>query len=104
MAPMVKVIIPELASVTLLDHRDSGSGGPCIATTDAVHPIDILQDRPATEKVSLVIRLEKFPVIGPRNDTCVIYLVESIEGSIRGFDFFHSRTIEIGSRHVDDCR
>ena len=33
-SPFVKVLVPELADVTILDHRNTNEGAPCMATGD----------------------------------------------------------------------
>ncbi|MCM2278411.1 MAG: hypothetical protein NDJ89_10085 [Oligoflexia bacterium] len=103
MAPVVKVLVPELADVTLLDHRNTGEGAPCLATYEATAPEEVIQGRPAIEEARFTVTLKKQAELEPRTSTCSIHLIEEIHGKIRGFAFEHSRTARIGSRHPDDC-
>jgi hypothetical protein len=43
--PVVKVLIPELADVTLLDHRNFRENAPCLATFEAKTPEEVIQNR-----------------------------------------------------------
>jgi hypothetical protein len=104
MAPVVKVLVPELADVTLLDHRNVGEGAPCLASYQALSPEEVIQEKPAVEKVEFQIKLTKIPVINEKENICEISLKEEINGQIRGFAFTHSRVQVIAKRSVADCR
>lgn len=103
-SPVVKVLVPELADVTLLDHRNVGEGAPCLASYQALTPEEVIQENPAIEKVEFQIKLTKVPEINEKENTCEITLREEINGQIRGFAFTHSRAQVIAKRSVVDCR
>ncbi|MGZ6488127.1 MAG: hypothetical protein ACXWQQ_16420, partial [Pseudobdellovibrio sp.] len=48
--PLVKILVPELAGITLLDHRNVGEGAPCMASYDAKTPDEIIQNNPQIEE------------------------------------------------------
>ena len=104
-SPTLKILVPDLADVTILDHRNIGEGAPCLATYDANSPERIIQKRPAIEQVKFTVTLQKKATIIPgETPTCEITLNESVEGMVRGFQFMHFRSILVGNRNVDDCR
>src|SRR3990167_4240343 len=51
-SPVVKVLVPELADVTILDHRNTGEGAPCLATYETMLPEDVIQNNPGVEKIN----------------------------------------------------
>ena len=61
--PVVKVLIPDLAGETILDHRNTGEGAPCMATYDTMNPKDVVQNNPSIEEIPMTIKLEK--IISP---------------------------------------
>jgi hypothetical protein len=102
--PVVKVLVPDLADVTILDHRNTGEGSPCLATYEAKTPEEVVQDNPKTELIPFIIRLEKSAFLSPDGKACSVYLIERVNGVIRGFKFEHERQEFIGNRNVADCR
>jgi hypothetical protein len=103
-SPVVKVLIPELADVTLLDHRNNQEGAPCMATYDTLSVEDVIQGRPAIEKVKFNITLTKVAWIDREANICRVSLEENLQAKIRGFNFVHSRSTELPDRVVEDCR
>jgi hypothetical protein len=103
-SPVVKVLVPELADATILDHRNTGEGAPCMATYQALSPEEVIQNNPAVELVPMTITLKKILTPDQKNGRCLVTLDERIEGKIRGFLFEHQKTVEIGTRHLEDCR
>ena len=104
-AMFLKILIPDLAEVTVLDHRNIGAGAPCVAAgmcrTDNM-PADILDvDRPS-EVVPVRVVLTKTATLN--KDVCTIRLVETLEIPIRGKVFTHRRSINVGKRNAEDCR
>ncbi len=103
-AELVKILIPGLADVTLLDHRNSGEAAPCMATYETNNIVDIVQNNPVIESLPMKITLSKIPIINNEENICEIMLIELVESKIRGFRFIHSREQVIASRSVEDCR
>lgn len=103
-SPVVKVLVPELADVTLLDHRNTGEGAPCLASYEASSPEDVIQNNPAIEKVPFEVTLLKDAELDDGSSVCRVTLTELIKGHIRGFEFRHDRSLLVGNRHKDDCR
>ncbi len=102
--PVVKILVPDLADVTLLNHRNSGEAAPCLATFDTMFPEAVVQNNPTIESVQMNITLEKLPTINSKTQVCDITLTESIRTNIRGFSFVHERRDVIASRDIADCR
>lgn len=102
--PVVKVLVPALADVTILNHRNTNEGSPCLASYEATNPEQVIKDNPSVENIEFTIKLTKriIPIIEKK--TCYVFLIEDISSQIRSFNFIHSRTIQVGERHIDDCR
>ena len=103
-SPVVKVLVPELADVTILDHRNTGESAPCLATYETLDPKDVIQGNPATEKVNFKVMLVKHTWAETSQNICHVKLIERVEGNIRGFKFTHDIQRSMGIRHMDDCR
>ncbi len=102
--PVVKVLVPELADVTILDHRNAGEGAPCLATKQTNDPNQVIQDRPAIEKTPVFIRLQRNATLDPSGKLCNVQLIEQIRTQIRGTLFEHLRNVFVGTRDISDCR
>jgi hypothetical protein len=103
-APVVKVLVPDLADVTILDHRNTGEGAPCLATYETRNPQDVIQGNPIVEKVKFKVTLQKNLLPNITEGICQVSLAEDIHGMIRGFNFRHHRDQVIGNRSIEDCR
>lgn len=103
-SPVVKVLVPDLADVTILDHRNTNEGAPCMATYDTLSPEDVIQNNPSIEKIDFTITLAKHAIPNLQNKTCDVILSETINAKIRGFNFNHYKNVNVGTRHIDDCR
>lgn len=101
---LVKIIVPELAAETLLNHRNLGEDGPCLFTNDAASVADVVQNRPEVVQVPFEITLVKDFWIDKQNNTCLVTLKEKLSAEVRGFHFQHQKSISLPSRHVDDCK
>lgn len=99
---ILKIIVPELADVTFLNHRNPTAGGPCLATYDSVDPQDIIQNRPGIEKVAFKVTLTKDTY--ESGNKCIITMYESVEGKVRGHNFTHTVFQKMPERKIEDCR
>lgn len=98
---LVKVIVPELITDTILNHRNVGEDGPCLFTYGAMRVEDVIQDRPEIIETEFLITLNKEArIVG---DQCEVELTETVTADIRGFHFQHSKSIALPSRVVADC-
>lgn len=102
--PVVKILVPELADVTILDHRNNGEGAPCMASYEARSPEEVIKNNPAIEQIPMRIVLKKILIKDLEKQTCEVFLKEDINAQIRWFDFVHTKQIHVGTRHIDDCR
>ena len=110
--PMLKVLVPGLAGITLLDHQNQGAGAPCMTTGQRCSrragdkgalPADILQGNPRIEKAEVSVTAIRVEEIDHATKTCTTYLKEHVETMIGGKRFFHERTASLGTRSYVDC-
>ena len=99
---VLKVFIPALADVTILDHRNENSGAPCMSTYETDIAEDVIQGRPGVEKIDFTVVLTKHTYLD--GTVCKVSMDETITAKIRGFNFSHSRNVDMPDRHADDCR
>lgn len=105
-ALFLKVLIPELAALTLLDHQNLGAGAPCVAAgmcEPGNMPDDILDPYDTKETVAIHVKALRYDVTDASAQTCQTSLVERVQVIIRGVDFFHERFAPLGERPYADC-
>ncbi|MCA9664567.1 MAG: hypothetical protein KC503_03235 [Myxococcales bacterium] len=110
-ATFLKVLIPQLAALTLLDHQNTGAGAPCVAAGmcallpdgPGLSPEQVLDDKKLTEDVTIAVRASRANRIDHDAKTCATTLVEQVKVNIRGLDFFHERRAPLGERPYSDC-
>jgi len=105
-ALFLKVLIPQLASLTLLDHQNTGAGAPCVAAglcEPGNEPSDIIDDDEPTETVALNVKAVRQDLVDETAQTCDTYLIERVNVTIRGVAFTHERTAPLGPRAYSDC-
>lgn len=98
---LVKVIVPELAEHTLLNHRNEGEDGPCLFTYDSQNVADVVQSNPETLDVEFTIKQSKS--FWFNGEVCKVSLVETIDANIRGFNFMHLLEHDLPDRVKEDC-
>jgi hypothetical protein len=102
----LKVGMPELAKLTLLDHQNIGAGAPCVAAgvcTQGNQPSDIIDSTHPTETVAINVKAVRADEADAVAKTCTTTLIERVHVNIRGVDFTHERTAPLGSRNFADC-
>jgi hypothetical protein len=105
-ALFLKVGIPELARITLLDHQNIGAGAPCVAAgicAPGNQPSDIINPAKPTELVSINVKAVRYDVADSEANTCTTHLIERVHLTIRGIEFNHERFSDLGSRKFADC-
>lgn len=107
-ATFLKVLIPQLASITLLDHQNSDAGAPCVAAGECAPfgdhaPSDILDEADTSETVDIRVRAVRVDAIDHDAETCTTALRERVHLEIRGVRFAHERWADLGSRPYADC-
>ncbi|WP_412469754.1 MULTISPECIES: hypothetical protein [unclassified Halobacteriovorax] len=98
----VKVIVPELAGETIMNHRNVGEDGPCMFTYDTQHLEDVIGNNPGVEDIDFEITLTKFFSKGAQGQ-CRVSLQENINANIRGFKFTHTLSHQMPNRVGEDC-
>jgi hypothetical protein len=105
-APFLKVLIPALADITALNHRNAGEGAPCIAAGQCrsfTEPQALLsRGGERVERVAVRVTLKKETALD--GEVCRVTLVETVNAVIRGTPFFHERRHELAERVPSDCR
>jgi hypothetical protein len=107
--PVVKVLVPGLAKVTIMNHQNTAAGAPCLATRETNLPGDIVAGTPAVEKVKFKIVLTKqvFEQMADKEgdpNVCGVTLIEHISATIRGKRFDHQRDTQMPQRPLSDCQ
>ena len=100
---LIKVINPELAAHTVLNHRNEGEDGPCLFTLNAWQIEDVVQGNPATEDIDFTITLSKQLIRDEENGVCKVKLLEDVTAEIRGFHFQHHLSSDLPDRILEDC-
>lgn len=109
-APMLKVLVPALARLTVLDHRNFGEGAPCLAAGRCtmgengrwVGTDVILKPGRGIEQIPVRVVLKK--TLQVEGDICRVTLVETVTTNIRGVPFFHERLQDVAQRVAADCQ
>lgn len=101
-----KILIPDLAKLTLLDHQNFGAGAPCVASGmcgPGNEPADILDPANPTAVVNINVKAIRIDEVDADAQTCQTMLRESVHVKIRGIDFTHERYAPLGPRPFADC-
>ena len=104
--PHLKVLIPKLGALTLLNHQNTGAGAPCVAAGacgPGHMPSDVIDAAHPTETVNLHVQAVRQDEVDVAAQTCSTYLIERVNVNIRGLDFKHERSVELVSRPFADC-
>jgi len=105
-ALFLKVLIPDLAHLTLLDHQNLGAGAPCVAAGQCRAgnmPADIIDPAHPTERVDVHVQEVRADEADSAAQTCTTTLIERVHVTIRGIDFVHERQAALGTRPYSDC-
>lgn len=107
--PMLKVLIPELAGITLLDHQNTGAGAPCVTTGQvcdldgAIGPDLILQGKDGREQIQVEVKADRIENVDHQQKKCQVNLREEVTTVIRGQKLTHERWADLGERSYADC-
>jgi hypothetical protein len=105
-ALFLKVLIPELSALTLLDHQNTGAGAPCVASGPCLPgnmPSDILSGMSPYEATSINVKAIRIDEADAEAQTCTTMLRETVDVTIRGIAFTHERFASLGDRPFSDC-
>lgn len=111
--PMLKVLLPGLEDITLLDHQNRGAGAPCVTTGEICRfnpannnfakPDDILQGRNGDEQIAVDVKVSRIEIIDHKNKVCTVRMRETVNTEIRGKKLTHERFADLGDRPYADC-
>ncbi len=102
----LKILIPQLARLTLLDHQNLGAGAPCVAAgmcEPGNEPSDIIDPNDPKDTVAINVKAIRVDEADADTQTCNTSLTEKVKVTIRGVDFFHERWATLGTRPYSDC-
>lgn len=102
----LKIGIPQLAALTLLDHQNIGANAPCVAAGSCQPgnmPSDLIDPDEPTEVVNINVQAFRGDETDSVAQTCQTYLVERVKVVVRGVEFTHERIAPVGSRPFVDC-
>lgn len=105
-ALFLKVLIPELAPITLLDHQNTGAGAPCVAAGPCQPgnmPEDILDAQDPSAQAAINVKAVRIDQADSTAQTCTTTLREDVAVTIRGVPFTHTRYASLGERPFSDC-
>jgi uncharacterized protein (TIGR03382 family) len=105
-ALFLKVGMPQLAKLTLLDHQNFGANAPCVAAGvcgPGNSPEDIIDPAHPTETVQINVKAFRADEADATANTCNTFLVERVAVTIRGVEFTHERQAATGTRQLADC-
>ncbi|UOF02844.1 hypothetical protein [Bdellovibrio reynosensis] len=100
----VKILIPQLADHTLMNHRNEGESAPCVATFQTFKVEDVVQGNPEVLTAPFTIEVTRLVWPDTFSKKCFMSLRENISANVRGFEFIHERQIELPERSLEDCR
>lgn len=99
----LKVLVPELAALTVLDHRNLGEDAPCVRLDDnqeaSVSSILAAGEGNETIAIHVLTSVHK----SQAGDVCLVEMIESVDTVIRGKTFVHQRSIALPTRNIEDC-
>ena len=104
-ALMLKVLVPDLAGLTVLNHRNTNEGAPCVAAGACNSTLgikNILGSGEGVDQIKVRVVLRKQTAI--QGEVCHVSLIETVATTIRGVPFFHERVQEVAQRTAADCR
>ncbi|HEX4922832.1 MAG TPA: hypothetical protein VFV50_02065 [Bdellovibrionales bacterium] len=105
--PELKVLIPALAELTVMNHRNFQEGAPCVRAGECsaqLSPQLILAQGEGNIMAPTEIKLVQQLRPDVKNQVCRVTLVETVRVMIRGVAFDHTRHAEAGDRVLEDCR
>jgi len=108
-ARFLKILIPQLADVTFLDHRNFGAGAPCVAAGQCAPfgdhtPEEIIDLLKPSETIEVKVVATRVLTKDNQEKTCNVSLKEEIFTTVRGVPFYHLRSTSLLDRSFEDCR
>ena len=103
---LVKILVPTLADVTVLNHRNEGESAPYMATWDTDDTQDVIGQNPGLENIPFKIQLLKDTALvqSEKGQVCAVTLTEYVTATIHGYEFKHIRQQPVADRDPADCR
>ena len=108
-ASFLKILIPQLADVTFLDHRNFGAEAPCVAAGECAPigdrtPGEIIDLLKPTETVEVKVVATRVLTKDNQEKKCNVTLKEEIFTNVRGAPFYHIKSASLNQRNFEDCR
>jgi hypothetical protein len=106
----LKISVPALAWWGVFDHRNAGETQPCMTAGPCASPWwdglsvdDLIQDRPGPETVTIQRELVETFLVDHQRQHCERSLTENLTTELRGLNFRHSVSKDIGSLPFQSC-
>ena len=105
-ATFLKILIPQIADLTVFDHRNAGASAPCIAAgacSAVLGPANIIDPAQPDDTISLRVLRTQHYAIDHDAATCTTWLREELFTTIRGVAFYHMRQGDPAAHDYADC-
>lgn len=105
-ARVLKVLVPELDKLTVLNHENTGAGSPCLGAgqcTATKNDRTFLSSGPSEENINLQVTRTRVNFLDAEKQTCMVSLKETIKTQIHGVPFFHEREVDVSPRKAAGC-
>lgn len=110
-AEMLKIVIPKMSELTLLNHREINAGGPIVSAGvcrgpmhEGLAPEEILKPGlPEYEQIPMHVKLTRITSIYANRSECEVMLKEEVRVTVRGIPFYHVREAMLEPRVGADC-
>ena len=93
-----KILIPEMAKHTALNHRNFGEEAPCLAGEEEIIIVD-----PIVVPVDIKRELHMDLSGAAGDNLCGVTLVEIVNATVKGKEFFHILRTPMPQRELADC-
>jgi hypothetical protein len=104
--PELKVSVPDLKHLAVLDHANEGEAAPCVtagACRAGNDPESILDPASTEATTELRVTLVERYVLDHVRKTCHRTLSERVQASIRGKEFRHLKGADLGALPYEAC-
>lgn len=106
----LKISIPDLRRFTVFDHANFGESEPCMTAgacgndwMDGFSIDDLIQGNPGVERMKIDRVLTESFSLDFEAQSCGRFLIENINGKLRGIEFRHTVHKRIGGLPLEVC-
>jgi hypothetical protein len=102
----LKMSVPDLKYISPLDHTNEGELLPCMTAgrcRAGNMPTDLINGMPGIENTTLHRVLKEVVVLDRTTGRCTRNITESVTMKVRGKDFRHVRSLDLGDHPIALC-